>query len=122
MIVFLVKFPDGAAYATGPQTHPDGRQVPGGVIAFTKKAMALETASAIDGGTVVSRDLNSLIARAQETHISLYVRSTQGVGIIEETIPAQPAPTSLIRITGNERQRLLQVAQALAQREPQEAL
>ena len=72
--LYLVKFPDGATYATGPQTRPDGRQVPGGVLAFTERDMAVEAASAIDGGTVVSRNLDALIDKAQETGIPLYIR------------------------------------------------
>jgi len=110
--LFLVKFPDGATYATGPQTHSDGRQVPGGVIAFTDHNMALEAASAIDGGTVVSRDLDALVAKAQTTRIPLYIRHARGTSIIEETIPEQPADTSLVRIMGEERERLLQIERA----------
>jgi len=107
--LFLVKFPDGGIYATGPQTRPDGREVPGGVIAFTEHNMALEAASAIAGGTVVFRDLDALIAKAQSTRIPLYIRHARGTYVIEETIPPQPADTSLIRVTGDERERLLQV-------------
>jgi len=107
--LFLVKFPDGGTYATGPQTHRDGRQVPGGIIAFAEYDMACETANAIDGGTVVSRDLDTLIARSQETRIPLYIRHARGTAIIEETIPDEPATGYSTRVTGDERERLLQV-------------
>lgn len=108
--LFLVKFPDSGTYATGPQVLPDGRQIPGGVIAFTERDMALKAARAIDGGTVVSRDLDGLVAKAQTTCIPLYIRHACGTCILEETIPEQPATTTpIVPITGDERERLLQV-------------
>jgi len=116
--LYLVRFPDGATYATGPQIHPDGRHVPGGVIAFTEYDMAFEAASVIDGGTVVSRDLNTLVDKAQTTGIPLYIRHARGTSIIEETIPELPAVTRAIRIMGDERERLLRVERKQQQKFP----
>jgi len=113
--LFLIKFPDGGTYATGPQTHRDGRRVPSGIIAFAEYDMACEVANVIDGGTVVSRDLDTLIARSQETHIPLYIRHVRGTAIIEETIPEKPVTAYSTRITGDERERLLQVERSQSQ-------
>lgn len=104
--LFLAKFPGGHMYATGPQGD-----IPGGPIAYVERAMAQKVADVIEGN-VASRSLNYLIDWCHRTQVVLYIRYADGgTGHIVETIPDGPTG-HLIKVEGQERQRLLDLAEA----------
>lgn len=104
--LFLAKFPDGGMYATGPQGD-----MPGGPVAYLERAMAQRVADVIDGD-VALRSLSYLIAWCRRERVVLYIRYPDGgTGHIIETVPDGPGG-HLIKIEGQERTRLLDLAEA----------
>ena len=106
MVLFFVKFTDGALYATGDQGD-----IPGGPIAYESLDDANEMARAIEG-SVVQRTSRRAIDFCLEKGYTLWIKKELGGMVyIEETIPKETGP--LERVEGEERQAAIAASRQL---------
>lgn len=109
--LFFVQFPDGAIYCTGQQTNKQGNTTPGGIIGYETFLQAKRMSSAIEESRVITRHMNHARKRCYELGLSLYIK--QANGQVTCYPPATSKDDRLIRIEGDERERLLTMAQTL---------
>lgn len=109
--LFFVRFPDKSIYAAGPQLDAEGKEIPGGPMAYEDKQIAQQVADII-GGDVIERPLSEALERCQRQGIVLWIRYFDGGnGYVAESVPPEgEEPQGLVRIEGPEREALIELA------------
>jgi hypothetical protein len=111
--LYLAKFPDGAFYATGPKG-----EIPGGPIAYESQLMAKDVAETV-GGSVSEITMTDAVKFCTENGYTLYIRYANGqTKYIPETVPiaGEHRSRELLRVEGEEREKLIDVAEQHRQR------
>ena len=117
VILFFVKFPPDredreAIYSSGPQ-RKDGIKYPPGPIGFVCERMARQFAGAISG-QVLERTLDQAMERCAELSVPLYLRDEFGeTCLVTESIPTGPAAAEVVRVEGEERRALIEMAKRI---------
>jgi hypothetical protein len=105
--LYFVKFPDGGVYCPNVL----------GPIGFETEKMAQELADAIDGGYVVARSKDYVIAWCNDKNAALFVSLANGkVFYSEDAVSLEQAQPDTVRVEGVERGQILQVRNVQMQR------